>query len=173
MSQTDLVLGFVLGKLNTGDILFQAIVFVVLLLLLKKFAYGPLVEMMRKREEHIAKEIETAEKNREEAARLLEEQRKMLKEARVEGQNLIENARKQAEVQHDDIVATARQEAERMKDAAKVEIEQEKAKAVAALREQVASLSVMIASKVIEKEISEKDHEKFILDSIKEAGEMK
>jgi F-type H+-transporting ATPase subunit b len=81
--------------------------------------------------------------------------------------------KKQADAQREEIISTARAEAERLKNAAKLEIEQEKAKAVAALREQVASLSVMIASKVIEKEISEKDHEKLIMESIKEAGEMR
>jgi F-type H+-transporting ATPase subunit b len=171
--QNELVFGFVEGKLNTGDILFQAIVFIVLLLLLKKYAYGPLVNMMKQREDHIAKEIETAEQNRAEANRLLEEQRTLLKEARVEGQNLIENAKKQADVQREDIIATARAEAERLKETAKVEIEQEKSKAVSALRDQVASLSVLIASKVVEKEISEKDQEKFIKDAIEEAGELR
>ena len=66
---------------------------------------------------------------------------------------------------------SARSEAERLKNAAKREIEQQKEKAVAALREQVASLSVLIASKVIEKELSEEDQEKLINEYIQEAGE--
>jgi F-type H+-transporting ATPase subunit b len=165
------VLGFVAGKLNTGDIVFQLIMFIILLLLLKKFAWGPLMGIMRQREEHIANEILAAEKSREEANRALEEQRALLKESRIEAQTLIENARKQGDIQREDIIKTARLEAERLKNAAKVEIETQKEQAVTALREQVASLSVLIASKVIEKELNADDQEKLINDYIQEAGE--
>ena len=64
-----------------------------------------------------------------------------------------------------------RAEAERIKEAAKLEIEQQKEKAVAAIREQVASLSVLIASKVIEKELTAQDQDALINEYIKEAGE--
>ena len=101
----------------------------------------------------------------------LEEQRVLLKEARTEAQELIENAKKQADIQREDIIVSARSEAGRLKESAKLEIEQQKENAVAAIKEQVASLSVLIASKVIEKELSEKDQQKFINDYIQEVGE--
>ena len=69
------------------------------------------------------------------------------------------------------LLCAARTEADRLKESAKLEIEQQKEKAVAAIREQVASLSVLIASKVIEKELTEKDQEKLINDYIQEIGE--
>ncbi|CAM3838338.1 F0F1 ATP synthase subunit B [Mesobacillus zeae] len=156
---------------NGGDILFQLAMFLILLALLKKFAWGPLMGIMTEREEHIAGEIEAAEKSRAEAAKNLEEQRQLLKQARQEASGLIENARKQGDVQRDEIITIARAESERIKEAAKLEIETQKEKAVAAIREQVASLSVMIASKVIEKELSAADQEKLINDYIQEAGE--
>ena len=145
--------------------------FIILLALLKKFAWGPLMGIMKQREEHVANEIDTAEKSRKEAQELLEEQRNLLKEARKEAQELIENAKKQGEIQREEIIVAARAEAERLKETAKLEIEQQKEKAVAALREQVASLSVLIASKVIEKELNEEDQEKLINEYIQEAGE--
>lgn len=95
----------------------------------------------------------------------------MLKNARQESHTFIENAKKQAESQKEEIIRAAREEAERHKEAARLEIQQEKENAVAALKEQVASLSVLIASKVIEKELSEKDHAELIQESIKKAGE--
>nr|WP_187356667.1 F0F1 ATP synthase subunit B [Heyndrickxia shackletonii] len=159
------------GHLNTGDILFQLIMFIILLVLLKIFAWKPLMGIMKQREDHIANEIEAAEKSRVEANKLLEEQRSILKEARQEAQTMIENAKKQGDIQREEIIAIARGESERIKEAAKLEIEQQKEKAVAALREQVASLSVLIASKVIEKELSAADQEKLISDYIQEAGE--
>ena len=168
---------FVLGAaeggihLNSGDIIFQLLVFLVLLALLKKLAWGPLMGIMKQREEHIANEINAAENSRLEAKKLLEEQRNLLKEARTEAQGLIEAARKQGDVQREEIIVAARTEAGRVKEAAKLEIEQEKEKAVSAIREQVASLSVLIASKVIEKELTVGDQEKLINQYIQEAGE--
>ncbi|WP_071460980.1 F0F1 ATP synthase subunit B [Bacillus massilinigeriensis] len=158
-------------QFNGGDILFQLVIFIILLALLKKFAWGPLMGIMQEREQHIAGEIEAAEKSRADAAKHVEEQREMLKQAREEASALIENAKKQGDLQRDEIISIARAESERIKEAAKLEIETQKEQAVAAIREQVASLSVMIASKVIEKELSAADQEKLINDYIQEAGE--
>jgi F-type H+-transporting ATPase subunit b len=159
------------SKINTGDILFQLVMFLVLMALLKKFAWGPLMGIMKEREAHVAGEITAAENSRQEAKKLLEEQRNLLKEARSDAQNLIEGAKKQGELQREEIIAASRVEAERIKEAAKLEIEQQKEKAVAAIREQVASLSVLIASKVIEKELNAADQDKLINEYIQEAGE--
>lgn len=164
------VLGASAGHFNGGDILFQLIMFLVLLALLKKFAWGPLMGIMNEREEHIANQIDSAEKSRVEAEKNLQEQRDLLKQARTEASQLIENAKKQADVQREEILVLAREESERLKQSAQLEIEQQKEKAVAAIRDQVASLSVMIASKVIEKEISAAEQEKLINDYISEAG---
>lgn len=171
MLTSGLVLGAAGGGFNGGDIIFQLVMFLILLALLKKFAWGPLMGIMTQREEHVANEIKAAEASRAEASKYLEEQRELLKQSRVEAGQLIESAKKQGEVQREDIITAARSEGERLKEAAKREIVQEKEKAVAALREQVASLSVLIASKVIEKELSEADQEKLINEYIKEAGE--
>jgi F-type H+-transporting ATPase subunit b len=157
--------------INGGDIIFQLVMFLILLALLKKFAWGPLMGIMKQREEHIAGEINAAEQSRVESSKLLEEQRELLKQARTEAQVLIENAKKQGEVQREEIVLAARAESERVKESAMREIEQQKEQAVATIREQVASLSVLIASKVIEKELSAADQEKLINDYIQEAGE--
>ncbi|MBM4761533.1 F0F1 ATP synthase subunit B [Bacillus sp. B15-48] len=167
---------FVLGasgqfELNTGDILFQLAMFLILMALLRKFAWGPLMGVMQKREDHIAGEIDSAEKSRTEAEKYLEEQRALLKQSRQEAQSLIENAKKQADIQREEILVLARTESDRLKESAKLEIEQQKEQAVAAIREQVATLSVMIASKVIEKELNATEQEKLINDYLKEAGE--
>ncbi|MDF0726610.1 F0F1 ATP synthase subunit B [Cytobacillus sp. S13-E01] len=169
------VLGAAVGAeesfINGGDILFQLVIFLILLALLRKFAFGPLMGIMKQRENHIANEISAAENNHQEAKKLAAEQRELIKESRVEAAQLIESAKKLGEDQKDEIIRLARTEAERMKESAKKEIQQEKEQAVTALREQVASLSVLIASKVIEKELSEQDQEKLINEYINEVGE--
>jgi len=154
-----------------GTIAYTLLVFLILLIMLRKFAWGPLMGIMKEREEHVASEIDAAEQNNAEAKKLVEEQREMLKQSRVEAQELIERAKKQAEDQKDVIVAAAKEEAESIKASAVQEIQREKEHAIAALQEQVASLSVQIASKVIEKELKEEDQVKLIRDYIKEVGE--
>lgn len=156
---------------NTGDIVVQLVSFIILLILLRKFAFGPLMGIMKKREEHIANEIEAAEKARQEAQKVAAEQAEALKAARQDAAELIENAKKLGEQQQKDIIEAAKVEATRLKDAAVKEIQQEKDQAITALREQVASLSVLIASKVIEKELNEQDQQKLIDEYIKEVGE--
>lgn len=154
-----------------GTIAYTLVVFLILLVMLRKFAWGPLMGIMKEREEHVASEIDAAEKNHAEAKKLVEEQREMLKQSRVEAQELIERAKKQAEEQKDGIIAAAKEEAESIKTSAVQEIQREKEQAIATLQEQVASLSVQIASKVIEKELKEEDQVKLIRDYIKEVGE--
>ncbi len=158
------------GGVNTGDIIFQVLIFLVLLALLRKYAFGPLMGIMKQRQEHISNEISSAEKNHQEAKQLAEEQRTFLKQSRQDAQELIENAKKLGEEQKQSIVTEARSEAERIKQSAIKEIEQEKERAISALKEQVASLSVLIATKVIEKELKDQDQDKLINDYIKEMG---
>lgn len=154
-----------------GDVIFSLGMFIILLLLLRKYAWGPIVNMMKEREEKIANEIDTAEKSRKDAENYLEEQRKEVERARDEAQSIIETARKTSESQGEEIVKKARLEAERLKESALSDISREKEQAVAELREQVGSLSVMIATKIIEKELNETEQEKLINEYIKEAGE--
>lgn len=156
---------------NGGTIIAQLLIFLILLALLRAYAWNPLMGIMKRREEHISSEIETAEKNREEAEKYLAQSKSELQKTREEAQSLIENAKSLGENQQKDIIAAAHEAAERIKKDALAEIEREKEAAVNSLREQVASLSVMIASKVIEKELDEKAQEDLINEYLKEVGE--
>ncbi|HEX5563363.1 MAG TPA: F0F1 ATP synthase subunit B [Sporosarcina sp.] len=157
--------------LNLGDIIVTVLFFTILMVLLKKFAWGPLMGVMEQRAELIANEIEAAEKSRLESQKLLEEQRALLKEARDNAQSIVENARKQGETQREELMAAARAEVNRMKESATLEIATEKEKAVAAVREEFVSLSILAASKVLGKEISEEDNRALIEETIVKAGE--
>lgn len=160
-----------LGGFRVGDMLVQLFFFIVLLLLVKKFAWGPVMDMMQKREDYVASEIETAEQSRAAAEKSATEAAKQLKQTKQEAQQMIEDAKEAGVRQEKDIVESARLEADRIKKSAQEEIQNEKEKALQALQDKVASLSVLIASKVIEKEISEQDQEKLINEYIKEVGE--
>lgn len=148
----------------------QIVAFLILYFLLQKFAFGPLFGMMEKRRQLVKDQIQTAENSRKQAEQLLEEQKQALQQTRKEAHDIIEQARQTSSKQADEIVAAARKEADRLKDEALKDIENEKNKAVAALRSQVSAMSVLIASKIIEKQIDEKSQNDLVEHYLKEVG---
>ena len=154
-----------------GDMIIQLITFIILLALITKFAWKPLMNVMQERETHIATEIDQAEQSNQEAQRLMKEANDELKSTRQNAQQIIDEAKDTAKSQQAELLQQAREEAARIKENARLEIEQEKDKAIQALQTQVGSLSVQIASKVIEKELSEDEQEKLINDYLDKVGE--
>ena len=119
---------------------------------------------------YIEKQIKNAEDQRAEAEKLQAEHRQEMVKAREEALEIVERARKQSEKQATDILAAAKAEADRMKESAKGEIIKEKELALAELRDQIGSLSVLIASKIIEKDMNEAEHNALIEKHLKEVG---
>lgn len=160
-----------LGGFMVLDTIIMLFFFILLMVLVVKFAWGPVMDMMQKREDHIADQIDVAETNRAEAEKASKEAAERLQATRQEAQKIIDDAKTAGEQQEASIIEAAKAEAARIKETAKEEIRNEKEKALQSLQDQVASLSVMIASKVIEKEISAQDQDKLIADYVKEVGE--
>ncbi len=154
-----------------GTVLYQITSFTVLIILLGIFAIKPLLGVMQNRQNMINDQIDSAEKNRKEAEKMIADQKEEMKKARVEARELIENAKKAGEQQGQEIVREAKAEADRVQQQALAEIRNEKEQAVTALREQVASLSVLIAQKVIEKELDASEQDKLVQEYLKQAGE--
>lgn len=149
---------FVLGAgVEWGTTIVTLATFVILLALLKKFAWGPLKEVMDKRERDINKDIDDAEQAKINAQKLEEENRKTLKETQDEVQRILDDAKVQARKQHEEIIHEANVRANGMIETAQSEINSEKERALADINNQVSELSVLIASKVLRKEISEQD----------------
>jgi len=129
------------------------------------------MKVMEEREQFVANEIEEAEKSRKEAEIASKEAAAQLAQTREEARTIIEEARNAGIKQEQDIIKSAQHEAERLIESAQKDIQLEKERAIQALQDQVASMSVLIASKVIEKELDATDQEKLINDYIKEVGE--
>lgn len=160
-----------LGGLHVGDMFVQLLWFIVLLVIVRIFAWRPIMNMMEKREEHVANEIDAAEKSRKEAEESSEQAAERLKQTKQEAQQIVEDAKDVGARQEKEIIESAKNEADRIKQAAQEEIQNEKEQALQALQDKVASLSVLIASKVIEKELNEEDQEALVNEYIKEVGE--
>jgi len=152
------------------NFLIQLVAFLILLYLLQRYAFKPLFGVMEKRRQMVLEQMETAQKNRDEAQRLLEEQKQALQQARKEAYEIIEQAKATGAKQAEDIIAAARSEAARLKEEALRDIESEKNKAVAALKAQVSGLSVMIASKIIEKQLDEQTQRELVEKYLQEVG---
>jgi F-type H+-transporting ATPase subunit b len=158
-------------ELYLGTFLLQLGTFIVLYFLLKKYAFGPLMNVMNKRAQYIEDQLSSAEKSREEAARLAEEHRTAIQNAKKEAHELLENARRSGEKQAADILAAAEAEAKRIKEEALADIAREKELAIAELRDQVAALSVSLAGKIISRELDASKHKDLYEKAIQEMGE--
>mgnify|MGYP001941460426 FL=1 len=118
---------FILGAgVEWGTTFVTLVTFVILIILLKKFAWGPLKEVMDKRERDINKDIDDAEQAKINAQKLEEENRKTLKETQDEVQKILDDAKIQARKQHEEIIHEANEKANGMIETAQSEINSQK-----------------------------------------------
>ena len=149
------------------------VAFVVLLVLLAKFAFKPIAQALDRRSETIKKSIDDAEKQRAESKKLMEDYQKQLAEARNEAGKIIEEARQLGERVRKEVVEKANTEASAVVQRAQEEINRQKDKGIQEMKDTVADLSVQIASRVIEKEVNEATHRQLIDNLIKDLGKVR
>lgn len=152
---------------NLGTFFWTAATFVLLLLVLKKLAWGPILQTLAERETRIKEALEKADVAQKETEEALAKNQEIMDEAKKEAQGLLSKSRKTADTTKEEIIQKAHSEASAMLEKAKREISLEGEKAVHEIRKQTAELSVMIASKLIGKTLSQKDHQDVIDDSLK------
>lgn len=148
--------------IDPGMVIWTFLVFFILLLVLKKFAWKPLLGALENRENAIRTDLERAEHARMEAERLLAEHQKMQDNAEAEARRIMEEARKTAEALRTDIVEKANEQARHLADQAKAEIVREKETALAQLRSEVADLVILAASKVLHESLDDERHRKLV-----------
>ena len=142
-------------EFSIGLFFWQTIIFVALILLLKKFAWKPILDSVNEREQGIKDALLSAEKAREEMASLQSDNELTLKKARAERDALLKEAREIKQKVIDDAKTEAKVEAKKIITQAKEAIQNEKNSAIVDLKNQVADLSVGIAEKVLQSKMSE------------------
>ena len=146
-----------LGQFSLGLFIMQALLFIGLIFLLKKFAWKPILDSVNEREDGIKNALLSAENARKEMQNLQANNERILQEARLERDNLLKDAREIKEK----MIADAKEEAQtqglRMIEQAKASIESEKNAAMAELKSHVSSLSLEIAEKLLKDELSNKE----------------
>ena len=152
--------------LTLGTILAQMLNFFILVWILARFAYKPLVSMMQERKERIAKDLADAQTARNEAEQFKADYAAQIANARQEAQQIVEKAVQQAEATTREQLAAAREQIEREKERARQDIVNERDRAMNNLRNEVISLSVAMATKVVAKDMDSETNTKLIEDAI-------
>lgn len=157
------------GDLNLGTLIASIINFILLLVVLRAFAYKPILGVLEGRRKRIAESLAKAEADRAEAERLREEAARELAEAKREAQSFLDRAQRAAAQEEADILARAREEAARLVSAAREEIEGEKRKALHELQAGVADLVVTLAEKLMRQRLNSEEGHRLVREFI--AGE--
>ncbi|WP_416353052.1 F0F1 ATP synthase subunit B [Agrilactobacillus fermenti] len=150
--------------LQTGDMLIYLILFILMFVIVMKYAYGPVSKMMQKREDKINGDLDYADETRKKADELAAQREAELKNTRTEATQIVQNAKKSGDNQRDQIITQAQSEAQQLKANAQKDAQQARQDALNSARDDVAQLSVEIASKLIQKELSA-DDQKALIDS--------
>ena len=141
------------------------------LVIFKKFLLKPIKQVIADRKAKADSEIADAQKLRTEAEAMKAEYEQNLQNARTEANQIVATAQKTATARSEEIVGEARAQAAALKQKAEADIAQERKKAVNEVKDEIGGIAMEIASKVVEREISEKDHKDLIDEFIKNVGE--
>jgi len=155
-----------LNDFSFGLFFWQTLLFIILLLLLRKFAWKPILNAIKDREDGIKNSLKSAEDARKEMQNLTADNERILKEARNDREELLKEARTIREKMIDEAKGEAQIEANSLIAKAKEAIETEKLAAITDLKNQVADLSIGIAEKLVKEELASKDKQVKLIETI-------
>lgn len=144
--------------------------FLLLYLILRKFLYNPVSNFLEARKEKIRSQMDDAKTLKEEAVKLRDDYELRINQAKKESQETIEAGRKRGEEIKEDIIAEAKKEAESIVEKAKREIQAEREKALLDVKMQAGEMAVLIASKIIEKDVDLASQQDLIEKFVDEVG---
>ena len=164
----DLVADSGLIKVVPGLMIWTIVCFLLTLFVLKRFAFGPIQNMLDERRERIRRSIEEAEHARVESRKLLEEHRALIGQARGQAEEILTDARKVAEAQRRRVREETEADRQRRMEETRRQIEAETQRALEQIRAEVAELTLVAAAKVTGKVLDDADHRRLIDDAVKE-----
>jgi F-type H+-transporting ATPase subunit b len=153
---------------DIGLMIWTLVVFVISMFVLSKLAWPRIAEALDKRQQAIEDSIDTAERTRTEAAKLLEEYRERLAEARNQADEIVARARKTAENNESEAIAEAKRKREEMMAQTRRDIQQETRRAIQEIRNEVADLTVLATEKVTRKTLTTDDQKRLVEEALSE-----
>ena len=156
-----------LVQLDPGLFVWTILTFLLLVFVLAKFAWKPLLKMLQDREDMVRSSIEDAEKAKSELERLNEESEAIMAKARSEAQSILADGKAAAEKVKDGIIAKSKEQANKIREDAGNQIQVEKDKAISEIKKEVVNLTLSVAEKLIQKNLSDADNKSLIEESLK------
>jgi len=160
------ILAAELTKPGIGLIVWTSVVFLLLVFLLSKYAWKPILKAIKEREEGIANALASAEKAKEEMKALQAGNEKILAEARAERDAMLKDARDAKDAMVNEEKSKTKADADRIFATAREQITNEKNAAITELKNQVATLSIEIAEKILKSELSSDDKQKALVSTL-------
>ena len=155
-----------LVQVDPGLFIWTIVTFLVLLGLLAKFAWGPLLKALDERQEMIRKSLHDADQATQDLKRLHQESAQIIAAARADAQSIVAKSRVTADTVREDLKQKAKEEADALVRGAQRQIQLETARAVQQIRHEVVDLSLAVASKLIKKNLTQEDNDALIQDSL-------
>jgi F-type H+-transporting ATPase subunit b len=155
-------------EVRPGLMIWTIICFLVVLVVLKKYAFGPIQQMIDARRESIQQAIAEADNAREEARKLLEEHRKLIGQAKSESEEILGEARRVADAQRDRVKQETEEDRQRRLEETRRQIEQATAQALGQIRDEVGKLSLLAAEKITRKSLTDADQQRLIDEALAE-----
>ncbi len=151
-----------LFAINPGLIVWTWVIFIILLLVLRKWAWGPILGALEAREKRIQETLDGAAHEREQAGRLLEDQRQLLDAARDQAQHILTDSRRAAERLRAEMLEEARSQKAQIVDSAREEIQQERDLALETLRREAVDLSIAAAGQVLQRSVDSAENRRLV-----------
>jgi len=140
---------------DIGTIFWMLLMFIIVMLILKKFAWKPILNALRNREQSIEESLRSADKAKKEMEKLQADNQKIMAEARKERDKMLKETKKTSEMILNEAKNKASEESKKIIQSARVQIENEKDAAIADIRNQVAEISVDIAEKILQEKLKD------------------
>jgi len=153
---------------DPGLFIWTILTFLVLLGLLAKFAWRPLLKTLEGRQEAIKKSLEDADRAKEELARMQQESAKIIEQARVEADSILSRTRSDADRLKEELKVRAKEEADTMIRNAEQQIQLQTRQALQQVREEVGDIAVTIASKLLERNLTNEDNDRLIRETLRQ-----
>jgi len=155
-------------EVRPGLMIWTIICFLVVLFVLKRYAFGPIQQMIDTRRERIQQAIAEADNARDEARKLLEEHRKLIGQAKSESEEILSEARRLADAQRDRVKQETEEDRQRRLEETRRQIDQATAQALGQIRDEVGKLSLLAAEKITRKSLTGADQQRLIDEALAE-----
>jgi len=155
-------------QVRPGLMIWTIVCFLIVLFVLKRYAFAPIQQMIDQRRENIQQAIDEADRARAEAQNLLEEHRKLVSQARSEGEEILAEARRIADAQRERVREETEEDRQRRLDETRRQIEQATHQALGEIREEVGRLSLLAAEKITRKSLTDADQQRLIDEALAE-----